>query len=218
MNYLQLVNKVLIRLREDQVAAVNESDYSSLIGEFVQHALSEVEDAWDWNVLRGTIQVTTAADNFSYVLDGAGIGFKVFDVHEDNNDYDLNKATYHQMNHWLLSADNMVTGAPLYYDFNGKDSTGDPVVNFFPVPDGEYKINFNMKMKTDLSADLTGTTIIMVPWLPVVLKATALAINERGEDGGLTVAGLSTQYDSVLANAVSYDAALNADETMWEVE
>jgi len=59
--------------------------------------------------------------------------------------------------------------------------------------------------------------VIYIPWLPVVLKATQLAVNERGEDGGLTIASLEPQYLSALANAISYDAALHADETMWEV-
>jgi len=217
MTYLDIVNKVLRRLREDTVAAVNETDYSQLIGDFVQQALSEVEDAWDWNVLRTTIQVTTGADDFSYSLASAGTSFRVFDVHEDTLDYDLTKAGYRQMNHWLLD-DNAPTAQPQYYDFNGKDSNGDPVVNFYPIPDGVYKVNFNMKIKTDLQSDSTGATEIGVPWLPVQLKALALAIDERGDDQGLSLEYLETQYASALANAVSYDMALHADETIWEVE
>lgn len=218
MTYLDIVNSVLRRLREDEVATVNESSYSKLIGEFVRQALSEVEDAWDWNVLRSTIQITTAADDFSYVLTGAGTSFKVFGVHEDTLDYDLTKAGYNQMNHWLLD-DDRPSDQPMYWDVNGKDSNGDPVINFYPVPDlSTYKVNFNLKIKTDLSSDTAGTTAIAVPWLPVVLKATQLAVNERGEEGGLTVASLEPQYTSALANAVVYDAALNEDETVWEVE
>ena len=48
MTYLQLVNKVLVRLREDQVTSVASNDYSLLVGEFVAQAASEVEDAWNW--------------------------------------------------------------------------------------------------------------------------------------------------------------------------
>jgi Co/Zn/Cd efflux system component len=35
MTYLQLINNVLIRLRETQVASNNETTYSSLIGLFI---------------------------------------------------------------------------------------------------------------------------------------------------------------------------------------
>lgn len=217
MTYLDIVNKVLRRLREDTVSAVNETAYSQLIGDFVQQALSEVEDAWDWNVLRSTIQITTGAADFSYSLTGAGTSFRVFDVHEDNNDYDLTKAGYRQMNHWLLD-DSAPTDRPLYWDVNGRDTSGDPVVNFYPIPDGVYKVNFNMKIKTDLSNDATGSTVINVPWLPVQLKALALAMDERGDDQGMSLEYALQQAESALANAVSYDMALHSDETVWEVE
>jgi hypothetical protein len=217
MTYLQIVNKVLKRLRESAVTSVSEDDYTSLVAEFVAQALSEVEDAWDWNVLRNTVQVTTVSTDFSYVLTGVGVGFKVFDVHEDTEDYDLTKAPYHKMNHWLLN-DDAETDAPKYWDVNGVDGNGDPVVNFYPIPDGVYTVNFNLKSKTDLSDDTTGTTSIVVPWLPVVLRATFLAVEERGDDQGLSLEALERQFTTALSNAVSYDAALHADETVWEVE
>jgi len=42
MTYLDIVNKVLIRLREDEVSAVSQTAYSKLIGEFVNDALRQV--------------------------------------------------------------------------------------------------------------------------------------------------------------------------------
>lgn len=45
MTFLQLVNKVLVRLREDTVSSVDENSYSQLIGEFVNDAVKEVEAA-----------------------------------------------------------------------------------------------------------------------------------------------------------------------------
>ncbi len=52
MTYLEAINKVLRRLREDEVASPNTSAYSKLIGEFVNDANRLVEDAWDWAELR----------------------------------------------------------------------------------------------------------------------------------------------------------------------
>ena len=52
MTYLQLVNSVLRRLRENEVASVTDNDYSKLIGEFVNDSNRLVEDAWDWSYLR----------------------------------------------------------------------------------------------------------------------------------------------------------------------
>ena len=52
MTYLEAINKVLRRLREDEVAAPSTSAYSKLIGELVNDANRMVEDAWDWGELR----------------------------------------------------------------------------------------------------------------------------------------------------------------------
>ena len=45
MTYLQLVNSVLRRLREDEVDTVDQNSYSKLIGEYVNDAKRAVEDA-----------------------------------------------------------------------------------------------------------------------------------------------------------------------------
>jgi hypothetical protein len=48
VTYLEAINKVLRRLREDEVASPDTSAYSKLIGELVNDANRMVEDAWDW--------------------------------------------------------------------------------------------------------------------------------------------------------------------------
>jgi predicted N-acetyltransferase YhbS len=56
MTYLELVNKVLRRLRESEVSTVqgvgNANQYARLIGDFINEAKSQVEVAWDWSALR----------------------------------------------------------------------------------------------------------------------------------------------------------------------
>jgi hypothetical protein len=59
MTYLELVNDVLVRLREQTVTTVGLTTYSSLIGKFVNDAKRQIEDAYDWNALGQTITVTT---------------------------------------------------------------------------------------------------------------------------------------------------------------
>ena len=214
MTYLELVNKVLVRMREGSVTSVSESEYSQLVGEFIQQALSEVEDTRDWVQLRTTIQVPTVADDFSYVLTGAGTSFNILGVHEDTEDYDLDRApSYNWMNHVLLYND-VSTGQPQYFDVNGQDVNGDPIVNFYPVPDDVYNVNFNMKIKSVMDSDLATTP---VPWLPVVLRAQMLAVDERGDDQGTSVEVLGTAYALALSNAATYDATNYEDEMIWEV-
>ena len=80
MTYLQLVNKVLVRLRENEVSTVGENSYSKLIGEYVNDAKRTVENAWDWTGLRNTLTVDTQANVFNYVLTGADNTIKILDV------------------------------------------------------------------------------------------------------------------------------------------
>ena len=78
MTYLNLVNNVLRRLREDEVTNVSESTYSKMVGDFVNDAKELVETAWDWSALRSTLTITTAADDYTYSLTGSGNEGKVF--------------------------------------------------------------------------------------------------------------------------------------------
>jgi hypothetical protein len=80
MTYLELINDVLIRLREPVVTSNNQTTYSTLIGKFVNDAKRQVEDAFAWNVLGQTITVTTASSTPAYSLTGAGQKFQVMDV------------------------------------------------------------------------------------------------------------------------------------------
>jgi hypothetical protein len=59
MTYLQLINAVLTRLREEeitaeQLTAVPSNPYWKFIGSAVNDAKARVEDAWQWSALRGT--------------------------------------------------------------------------------------------------------------------------------------------------------------------
>ena len=57
MTYLECVNRVLRRLRENEVTTVTETPYSKLIGDLVNVVKVEVEDSWNWSALRTTLQL-----------------------------------------------------------------------------------------------------------------------------------------------------------------
>ena len=80
MTYLQLINDVLIRLRETQVSTANETSYSTLIGKFVNDAKRQIEDAYAWNVLGQTVTFPTVAGTYIYSMTGAGQKFQVMDA------------------------------------------------------------------------------------------------------------------------------------------
>jgi len=215
MTYLQLVNKVLLRLRKTQAATVADTLYTQLIGEFVKQALAEVESAWNWNDLRTTVQVTTAALDYSYSLTGVTGTFNIIDVLEDTNDICLEKAPTSSWMTYRLLQNNQPAASPRYYDVNGQTAGGLPIVNLWPIPDGVYNVNFNVCAHTVITAD--ADTVSDRYQLPVVLRATMHAIEERGDDGGLSLQYLQDQYTKALGDAISYDEALHDEESTWYV-
>ena len=82
MTYLQLVNSVLRRLREDEVTTVAQTSYSKLIGEFVNDAKRTVEDSYDWTALRSTaLTVSTTSDAaYNYTLTDSQNRLKILNV------------------------------------------------------------------------------------------------------------------------------------------
>ena len=212
MTYLQLVNSVLRRLREDEVTSVSQNSYSKLIGEFVNDSKRTVEDAYDWTALRDTLTVSTESTAFNYTLVGSGNRMKILDVANDTSNFFLQYRTSHWMNNAFLIND-APTGTPQFYSFNGVDANGDNGVDLYPKPDGVYQVRFNAVLRTD---DYTeDTDNMLIPSSPVVQLATALGARERGETGGTSAAELFALADRTLADAIAFDAAQHPEETIW---
>jgi hypothetical protein len=211
--YLDVVNNVLRRLREPTVTSVNDTDYSAMIGVFVNDAKREVEDAYDWNALSDTLTAVTSAGVFNYVLVGSKTRFRVIDVLNDTQDFELKYAPTSWMNRQYLITDTQ-DGEPLYYNFNGVDTNGDTQVDLYPVPDGVYNIRFNLTIpQADLSAD---NDRILVPDHLVAMLAHSKAIAERGEDSGLVSSEAYQMYRLALADAVAIERNHYKEETIWE--
>jgi hypothetical protein len=65
---LQIVNKVMRRLREQQVTAVNQTEYSVLIADFLNQIIDEVGTEHEWSMDRATVQVTAPSGSSSVSL------------------------------------------------------------------------------------------------------------------------------------------------------
>lgn len=213
MTYLQLINAVLRRLREDEVTSVSENSYSKLVGEFINETKREAEDAWNWIQLRTTIQVTCVASTFSYTLTGAGNRFRILQVINNTEDREMQRAPYKWMNSQFTN-NSPQEGSPAFWDFNG-GSNGDPDVNLYPIPNVTDVIDFNMVLpQTDLDND---ADTLYIPSMPVILGAYAKAVSERGEDGSTQYAEAVNKYDKALSDAIAIDAMNVNDELTWEV-
>lgn len=230
MTLLDMVNEVLIRLREKEVTSVNQNSYSKLIVKFLNDSRRQVEDAYTWNGLSDTMTVNTTADVFSYKLTDAGIRFRTIDVLNDTDNFVMQYQTTKKMNDLFLLA-NVQKGSPYYYNYNGVDVDGDTIVDIYPVPDKVYTLRFNMTLSriwrwndttdeyelkaVDLSQDLDK---ILVPTEPVILGAYARAIVERGEDQGQQSSEAYQLYRSALADFIAIEANHYPEELIWSGE
>jgi hypothetical protein len=210
--YLELVNDVLIRLRENEVSSVSDNAYSKLIGKFINDAKRQCEDAYNWNALSDTLSATTGADVFNYVLVGSGQRFRVLDVIDDTSDNMLRLQTSAQMNKLFL-LQTAQTGAPIYYNFNGTDANGDTQVDLYPVPNGVYNLRFNIiKPQVALSAN---SDALLIPSEPVIFNALARAMGERGEDGGIASNEAFAMYKQSLSDAITLESGRYLEEGEW---
>ena len=203
MTYLELVNDVLVRLRESTVSTVGETTYSSLIGKFVNDAKRQIEDTYTWNCLNQTVTVTTATNTSSYSLTGTGQKFRIAEALNTTNYIVLSNIAVSDMNR-KLNFGTPVQGVPTEYCFNGSDGNGDTKVDLYPVPNGVYTLKFDVTIpQANLTAD--GTSVKVLDYL-VTQSAYARALIERGEDGGTNSTEAYALFRGMLSDAIAMES------------
>ena len=214
MTYLEVVNNVLRRMREEEVSSISDTTYSKMVGDFVNDAKRIVENSWDWSATRLTMTITTVPDIFNYVLAGSQNRLKVINVINDSSDkfMEYRPPAWFDKNYLMRP---VLEGSPDYYTFNAVDPNGDTQIDVYPKPDDSYIIRFNATVRDD---DLTSDEAdVIVPSAPIIHLAIGLLARERGETGGTSVAEYFAIADRVLSDAIAFDAAKHPDDTTWSV-
>jgi hypothetical protein len=213
--YLDLVNDVLVRMREPQVTTVSENTVSSLVGKYINDAKRQVSDAYDWDAFNTGITVsTTASSTGPYSVTGAGVRSKTMDVINTSVYNELKPLSHAQYDSYYYTSATPTTGIPMYYTIRGVDTNGDIKVVFWPVPDAVYNIRFSLIVpEADFSTD-SSTTLLAKE--PIVLGAFARALVERGEDGGLSSSEAYALYKSALADLISLELARSPENDTFE--
>ena len=186
MTYKELINEVLIRLREDTIgegwdSATNlqeetsVSDYQKMIGALVNDAKRNVESYHDWLNLRTTTDITTVASTKEYNLN-SGQEIKVVAVTNQSTGNNLVQVSRQYMN--SLKYPTEATGEPQYYAFNGTDASNNLKIEVSPVPTEAQTITFDIV--TPQATFTLPNTVLSVPEQPVVLGTWMRAIAERG--------------------------------------
>jgi len=222
MTYRELINEVLIRLREETISsdwsgAINDStvvsDYHKVIGALVNDSKRSIESYHDWMTLRETADIATVASTKNYSL-SSGQEFKVIDVVNNATGNQLVQVSKAYLNRTRYPTD--PTGEPHYYGFNGADSSNNLKVDLSPVPTEVQTISFDIVKYQDVLT--SAATVLKIPSKPVILGAFARAISERGEDGGTQSSLAAQEAGAAISQAVIMDSGNAQYETDWYME
>ena len=221
MTFRELINQVLIRLREDTISSdwtgdINDSTtvsaYQKVIGSLVNDTKHRVEGRHDWLNLRSTVDIATVNGTKNYNL-SSGQEIKIMDAINNTTGMHLRQVGKTYIN--TVTYPSQDTGEPLYYGFNGSDASNNLKVDLSPVPTEAHTISFDI---IKYQADLTeAATVISVPEKPVILGAWARAIAERGEDGGTQSSLMAQEANEALKQAIMLDSGNTRYETDWYI-
>ena len=203
MTYLELVNHVLKRLRERTVSTVNQTTYSSMVGEFVNDAKDLIEEAWAWSMNREVISKTTVAGTSLVTLNGFGRKGRILSAWNDTSNGMLSE----RPQGWLDSkkyTGEVPQGSPSNYVWRGVAPNNNMNIEVYPTPDDTYTLQFNCYVPNYQL--LEDTDEITVPWQPVVMEAVAMLAEEKGEAGGTTSARYFQMANKSLSDAIAIDA------------
>lgn len=211
MNYLDLVNNVLRRMRHDTVESVGQTDISQLVGDIVNDAKRQVEDSWDWQCLRTTFNVPTVSGTQTYSLTGTQNRATIIDaVNTTNQNFVTQESQAWGRRYGLTDS---IAGIPTKFTVEGVDSSGDTQIKLYPSPDGIYHVNFTLvQRETDLEAEGDTTNL---PSAPIIYLAYAMASREEGEAGGANAAELFGIAARMLSDAIAQDSALNPSDLIF---
>jgi hypothetical protein len=224
LTYLEIVNKVLTKLREDSVTSVTYNDYSALIGEFVNDAKKEVENAWDWAVLRTGVTFNSSIGTRTYSLASSTNDDSrlIYDENDRPMAFDVTSATPIQLyeynedridREFILQYPTQTQEQPCAFSLT-QLGTGFQV-NFLETPSAvrNYKFYFIVPQE-ELSA---GSDVLSIPWRPVRDLALMYALDERGEEIGEPGGRAERRYLNTLANAIAIDAKKDPYKTIFKV-
>lgn len=209
MTYLDLMNQVLRRLRENTVATVNATTYSTMVGDYINDAIDIVQQSYDWSALRtsvgigvsdglSTVTLPTSSDDVE-VKTAMNVTDKIFMEYRS-------KDWFNQ----YVKLGTAPSGAPRYYTFDGLDASGNTKLKIYPTAGGDKNLEFDLVKRTaDLAAD-TDTTLL--PTRPIIHFTVALLARERGETGGTAASEHFAIAQRYLSDAIAMDARKHEEE------
>ena len=211
--YLNVVNNVQKRLREQATASVTSDDYSTLLGILVNDAKRKIEDSYPWSEYRTTVSVSIAADATSVVLTGTTFRSKVLWAYNDTKSFYM-KAGNSELALWNAnSSSGTVTNDVTQYSPGGWSNDGEITLLLYPKASGATDLLFGVyTAPVDYSAD---ADVVRIPPHVLELGAMILAVSERGEDGGALFDEVNLEYKRAIAYMMNAEQAHRPQDFDW---
>ena len=221
---LNIVNDVLRRLRETEVSSVATSEYSKLIGMFLNDAKEDLEDQWFWTVNETVIDTTITSD-----------GTRTFDLTDTT---DRSFLIRHVRDKLPMAYDITTNENLQLHDISWKElrdnrdvfrgtlpSLASPhIFSITPDSDGRgYTLTLLQGASStrtwrtywyipqaELALDGTAdSTNIVLPERPIFLRTLYYALNERGEEMGEPGGVMETRANTAADAAMEIDMQVN---------
>ena len=231
-NQLTMVNNILRRLRETEVAQVNESAYSKLIATYINDAIQDMEDTGHlWSVYITQVDDTILAD-----------GTTTYDITETNDRSYLMRLPSYPSLPMAIDITSNETGqlydVPYSELLNRRNLDTNPTYQteiprtFSVIPDSDGR-GFSIELlwganearswrtwwyvpQTELSTtdNTDARTNILLPRRPIELRALYYALEERGEVmGPRNASNAWLRSQDAIASAIEIDQQVNKE---WE--
>jgi hypothetical protein len=240
VTYLEMVNEVLVRMREDTVASVadpNNEPQQALVCKFVDDARRFVDKSHTWNAQRKLWTIDLAKGIPAYTLFDSSENGAVYTCRWAGQSGGLREAN----SRWM-SQQKQVYGTPQFYS-PGYVSSHELQVRVWPVPNdqnenagdvSEYNIaeyNEAEYSGSIIASNLTTLVLegfkgfsrlekdsdsIVLPTDPILYYALAYASRERGEVGGQSSTELFALANQMLSDAIQWDVNNSRLEYLWE--
>lgn len=222
---LTIVNNVLRELREDTVDSVADTEYSKLIGHFVNRAMEWAQDSYArWSVYITAVDDTWAADGSTVTIDVTETNDRSFLMRDVDDDtlpavYDITSGELGQcydfphqdvLKERALNTSGKTVSTPRAFSITtDSDGRGFTMNIPFAVASTASARNWRAYWYIPQAAlALDGTddsTEVTLPARPIELYALYLALNERGEEMGQPGGQSEMRSRDALAVAIEND-------------
>lgn len=232
MTLLQIVNRVLKRLREDTVASLDSTDYSLMVTEMLYDVHQQCLEAYDWSAMEHVVDVPVDAlqrvlDLTRLEADGGDIeaggritkneSHVVYDLHgrpqawlfDSDTDTDgdrLIQVSEKDMEALLQQDRDETNDDPTYFSLRMSPDRAGLQLSIWPPPTSTKHIRIRFWTPEDeIDATDEDSRTVLVPDRPLLLGTIMLALNERGEELGEPGNIAERRFYDALSGAIEQD-------------